>query len=221
MYMRLMFAKSLVNIRFITLALACFLIVACESDKKPLGTDHDFGSNSSDLVLAIGDSITAGKNSSTSYPSELALMIGKTVVNLGVNGAQSSYGASRINSYLFSRRPGFVVIMYGTNDATLGRNIDGVVANVRHIVQSCQRNQSIPILCTLSPQTGSRVIYQGRVEKINRRIRDLSKEENCIVADVAAAFVGQENMLIGANNLHPNELGAIVIAETIAKVFHR
>ena len=216
------FAKSLVTFRFVVLALSCLLTAACESDKKsePLGAGHDFGNNSSEVVLAVGDSITAGDYNETPYPDQLAVMIGKRVVNVGVSGSVSAFGAEMMNTHLASIRPGFVVILYGANDATLGRDIDSVIENIRSMVRDCKANQSIPILCTLTPRTGSRIIHQDRVDAISAGIRAVAREEKVVLADVAAAFRGKEETLISSDGLHPNDMGAFVIAETVANVFN-
>lgn len=207
--------------RFALLTLACMLLTACEDDSgsSSLGSGHDFGDNDSNVVLAIGDSITEGNYNDVSYPAQLAGMIGKQVINAGIGGSQTSSGIGRIESLLIRYQPGFVVILYGTNDATLGADLNSSLANLRAMVQVCQRYQSIPILCTLTPQTGSRIIYQGRVDSLSQGIRTISKEENVVLADVAIAFVGREEVLISGDNLHPNDTGAYIIAETIAKVF--
>lgn len=207
--------------RFTVLVLACMLLAACEDDSKsrPLGSGHDFGNNNRDVVLAIGDSITEGKYNDTPYPEHLATMINKQVINAGVSGTLSIDGVDRIESRLIYRQPGFVVILYGSNDASRGREVQQVIGNLRAMVQACQRNKSIPIICTLTPQTGSRIVYQNRVDEVNAGIRAMAKAENVVLADVAREFVGKEYLLISDDNLHPNETGAFVIAETVAKVF--
>ncbi len=208
--------------RVLLLTISLLAIVGCESDKKsePLGANHDFGNNSGEVVLAVGDSITAGAFNDTPYPDHLARMIGKSVINVGVSGSVSALGAEMMNTHLANRRPGFVVILYGANDATLGRDIDSVIENIRSMVRDCKSNQSIPILCTLTPRTGARLIHQDRVDAISNGIRTVAREENVPLADVAAAFRGNEEDLISSDGLHPNDVGAFVIAEAVARVFN-
>jgi len=207
--------------RFTVITLACMLLAACEDSRKSseLGSRHDFGDNSSDVVVAFGDSITAGKYNDIPYPEHLATMIEKEVINSGVSGSVSSSGTDRIASVLMSTEPGFVVIMYGTNDAIHDYEVAQVIENLRAMVQACELNKSIPILCTLTPQTDWRIIFQDRVDDINAGIRTLAREEKVVLADVATAFIGRESLLIGEDNLHPNETGAFIIAETVAAVF--
>ena len=208
--------------RLLALCLACVSFSACEKSggggSNSLGKGFDFGINDPEVVLAIGDSITSG-NGDVPYSHYLAPMIDKAVVNEGRDGTVSSDGAQRIQSLLSSDTPGFTVIMYGANDVIHARPLDTTLENLRQIVWTCKLNQSLPILCTVTPQIGPRAFVQDRINNLNTGIRQLAREEGVVVADVARAFRGQEETLISSDNLHPGDMGYLVIAETIAAVF--
>ena len=76
-------------------ALACtaLLLAGCGGDDGDGGggAGKPASGNDPNLVVCIGDSLTAGINcEGAPYPSRLAGMCGKTVLNLGVGGVSSA-----------------------------------------------------------------------------------------------------------------------------------
>lgn len=188
---------------------------------KKLGDGHDFGPNDKGLVVAMGDSITAGSESPgvPPYPSRLAAMIRKAVQNRGVPGAQASQGAGSVSGVLAGAKPGFITILYGANDAIHQRDADATAANLRFMVQAAKNNQTIPVIATVMPMSGGRAIFNGGVNRINERIRTIAKEEKVKLVDLNKAFSRDPDKYL-FDGLHPNDLGDELIALEFADAFN-
>ena len=194
-----------------------FLFCGCEDSGGGGGGGGDVGDNDPSLIICVGDSITEGVEGRAPYPPLLAAMVGKTTINMGSGGATTAYGASRISSQL-SRKPGYVCILYGANDAIQGLSTAAAKQNLRKIVTACKNAKSIPILATTPPMIKGHDIFNGHAEDINAAIRELAAEEGVRCVDVNRAFDSGEGYLV-ADGLHPNAAGADLIARSFAGAF--
>lgn len=179
------------------------------------GGAHDFGSNAPGVIVALGDSITAGLGVSTPYPAILAGMTGKTVINHGVGGTTASYGASRIAGVLADHKPAYVLILYGANDVIGGDDLDGTVAALSAIIEACKANQTVPIIATLTPMQGGHELFAGGARKLSQRIRDLAGQTGVTLCDLEKEF-GSPSPFIQKDGLHPTDEGCVVIADSFA-----
>lgn len=185
------------------------------------GDDGDGGSsagkpasgNDPDLVVCIGDSLTAGINcEGAPYPSRLAGMCGKTVLNLGVGGVSSAYGRSHVGEAT-SRRPGYVCILYGTNDP--GHYIDPpeTAANVRAIVSACKAAGCVPIVATPPPTIEPHWNNNSGLSEIAAALRDVARQEGAALVDLHAAFSGDPARYLNPEDgLHFSDAGGDLVA---------
>jgi len=200
---------------FVTLAVVCLcgVFVGCEKDddKGSLGDGHDFGDNNRDVYTAMGDSITRGHGASVPYPAVLSSMLGKTVINRGVNGARSSAGLSSVGSILARDNPGFLLILYGANDVIHSEDPAVIIEHLRGIIRAAKNNKTIPVIATLTPQITGHAAFGGGVISLNARIRTLAAEENVTLVDLESAFTAH-NEYMQSDGLHPNNTGLSVMA---------
>ena len=190
----------------------------CGCEDSGGGGKDDVGDNNPDLVICVGDSITnGGWGEGVPYPSQLAGMIGKTVVNLGVGGADAGDGASWISSQL-RRKPGYVCILYGANDAIPGHDPFVAAANLRRIVAACKEAKSIPIIATSPPMIDGHEKFNGKIMRINELIRGIAKEEGIKLIDLYKAFGDGKGYFVH-DGLHPNAAGNELIAKRFADAF--
>lgn len=184
-----------------------------------LGSGHDFGANDPNVVLAMGDSITAGGFSGGApWPSRLAGMIGKNVVNDGIPGATSGLGAGRINQRLKALKPGYVIIYYGANDVIQGLNPDATAAAIDAMIAAAQANQSIAIVATATPMSGSRIIFNSAIERINDRVRIISSSRKAPLVNLYGLIQGNEDLYL-ADGLHLSDSGELAVAMEFADRF--
>ena len=172
----------------------------------------DVGDNNPNVVVALGDSITAGVDGGGApWPARLASLCGKTVINAGVGGEESGGALDRIGGLLAGAKPGYIIILTGANDAITGRSTDAAVANIHAMVLAAKANKTVPILATLLPMIGEHGIYNSAANRISAGVHDVASTEGVAVVDLNAEFTDPENQLI-ADGLHPNDLGNQIIA---------
>jgi lysophospholipase L1-like esterase len=196
----------------LVVAVVAFMCAGCEDGGGgSLGDGHDFGDNDQNKYVAVGDSITRGYNATIPYPAVLSSMLGKPVVNKGVNGARAAEGFSAINATLASNKPGFLLILYGANDVIHSNPPSEVIESLRGIIRAAKANKTIPVIATTPPQVGSHSAFNGGVISLNVRIRSLAGEEGVKLVDLEAALDGH-NEYFTSDGLHPNNTGHSVIA---------
>lgn len=195
------------------------MTAGCESSKSHLADGHDFGTNSPYLYVAFGDSITYGSGVSPkdSYPTKLALMMQRTVINYGMPGAESYVGAALVQDVLNEYKPGFLLILFGANDLIMGYGEDEAIDNLQYIVQVAINNKTIPVIATLTPVCGEHRMISSGVERLNVMIRELAANMNVALVDLDAAFNWNTSYLQD-DGLHPNVLGCELMAATFYDV---
>jgi lysophospholipase L1-like esterase len=193
--------------------------------------NFDFGNNDSRRVSAFGDSITFGVLeqrmrgvapslvTSNNYPNILQSMLRGVdaawrVVNRGVGGEESNLGAGRLPSVLAIDRPGFVLIMEGTNDASDDISPGAIVNNLESMVLQAKGNRSIPILATIPPNFRNDLNARDIIDKTNNLIRDLVKQQRIVLAEMFNGMNKRElwGQAPDRDPLHPNEQGYSVMA---------
>lgn len=188
----------------------------------------DFGVNDPRRVVTFGDSITegflgdgSGRVSDRPYAAVLQTLLsprqpGVVVVNAGHSGEATDGGVARMPFVLAGEQPGFVLIMEGTNDATLqaaqGRFDPGAIAaNLRTLVQLVKANGSIPILGAIPPNfrpSGVRFADGARsiIAAVNAMLPSVAAQEGIRFVDTFGAL--NNPALYGPPDLlHPNQQG--------------
>jgi lysophospholipase L1-like esterase len=185
------------------------LLTALTDGCAPRDGGHDFGSNDPDLLVAVGDSITSG-HGLTPYTEYLAATLDKTVRNLGRDGEESPDGAAEAGGILASQKPGYLLVMFGSNDDDVAAPA-ATVENLRAIVEAARRARTIPVLATIPPTVGDSAYLESGVRTLNAGIRTLAAAEGVALADVEAAF-GTRADYFRSDGIHPNDAGIRVIA---------
>ncbi len=190
-----------------------FILSGCGGNSQT----WDFGDNDPNKYLAFGDSITEGcpYGPSGGYPIRLQRLLGggAVVVNAGVGGEITPQGVKRYESVLHNNKPGFVLILEGSNDAThFPKDVDTTINNLRFMVEKAKENATIPIIGTIPPMFGMHKWWELDVETRNARIRELAQEEDIVLADIFEAMKGREDLFIW-DGLHPNEEGYQLMAQ--------
>jgi lysophospholipase L1-like esterase len=204
---------------------------SASSSSSSTGATFDFGNNDARRVSAFGDSITFGVLeqrlrdispslvTSNNYPNILQSMLRGVdpawqVVNRGVGGETSSQGVGRMPGVLAIDRPGFVLIMEGTNDATKDTSPSLIVTNLEAMVLQAKGNKSIPILATIPPNFRNDDNAKGIIDEANAQIRDLVRQQAITLAEIFNGMNKRElwGQAPDRDPLHPNEQGYQVMA---------
>lgn len=205
-------------------------------------------------IVALGDSTTncvrkAGVTEETAWRSLLAADLAKRlkrpveVVNAGVDADIAPLALKRLQHDVLDRKPDWVVVMLGTNDAGFFRPPNGVADTprvpigefekaMREIVQQIRKAGAGVLLCTSLPMSGHYGLrnlpaYKENglnylVKKYAEVTRRLARELGLPLAEVHEAFEkhGQRDALI-PDGIHPNAEGQRLIADTILPVLER
>lgn len=136
-------------LNFIKVAIAAVAIVLAScSDPKLTPLGHHA------VILAFGDSLTAGKGTTTesAYPAMLANLSGRTVINAGISGETSAEGLERLPAVLQESVPDLMILMHGGNDILRNLGADKARANLRAMIE-------------LATGRGTQVVLVGVPEK--------------------------------------------------------
>lgn len=159
------------------LIICCLGLAACGGDEvkfKPLGGDA--------TIVAFGASLTAGYGvaEKDSYPSVLARLTGRTVINAGMNGELSADGLSRLPKVLKKYSPDLVIISHGGNDILKKKDLEMTKENLVRMIELCQKNNvqvlllGIPTLSVL-PKTAD--FYYEAAEEMHVPLDDTTITE--------------------------------------------
>jgi len=178
------------------------ILPGCEESSS-----YDYGLNDPNVVLALGDSITVA-----GYPEMLEEMITKDVINAGHCGETSKGGARRVENLLNTNNPGYLLLMYGTNDVHYGIKPENFRKNIKYIIETAKSKKTIPIIGTAIPRPDR----NDRLLNLNEIVKDVASEEKIKFADTYSAF-GEYNSELYRDAVHPNEKGSRIIAECFSK----
>lgn len=199
-------------------AMMVIIVTGCENDDDEDYGMLDVGSNNVNVVVCLGDSITAAEGL-VPYAGTLGGQIGKTAINGGRGGDRAAAGASRVGGLLRSHTPGYLTILLGSNDAIHGGSTESVTSALTSIIGAARANSTIPILATIPPMTNSHAIFAGSAGRINEGIRTLASEQNVRLVDLEAVFDTDPQTYLDAGGLHPTQAGQDLIATAFAEVF--
>lgn len=198
------------------------------------------GGNDPRVIVAFGDSITVGQDSTDGkgYRSILERKLaragrsGLRIVNEGIGGTFARDGAARIGEVLERDRPAALLLMYGTNDQGRGLPQELFQAeavptseHLRRIIVDARANRTLVVLATLPPVCGqSRQAQRANIVTMNDKIRELGTEMalndfGVMLVDpwqdmLAAAPPDGCDLISRVSNNHPNDAGYAVLAES-------
>ena len=159
------------------------------------------------VIVAFGDDLTAGEGGGdlrNSYPSVLAQLSSKLVINHGYSG-ETALNAPRHLSEVLAHNPQMVLIEFGANDYLQRMNIDQSVAAIGQIVDAVQAAGAMAVIV----DTGGRGmgVYTKAYKKLARRKHAL------FIPGILNKIVNKREYM--ADMSHPNFKGYKIIAEQV------
>ena len=162
------------------------------------------------IVVALGDSLTAGYRSRdpyaidprVPYPAQLEAMIrvkyakaGRGalafVINSGINGDSTDGMLKRIEQDLAAERPDVLVIWGGVNDLGAGRKPEYVIQNLLKLYEAARTTGAEPLACTLTPMRRT----SSAMRELNELIRVNCAARGTRLADLFPLFADEEGNL--------------------------
>jgi lysophospholipase L1-like esterase len=188
---------------FIALLASVVLLVACSSavpQLQRLSTDA--------IILAFGDSLTYGYGVAPedSYPTILAKLTQRKVVNAGLSGEISEHGLERLHDELETVNPDLVILCHAGNDLLRRMDVQQAKANLQAMINLIKQSGAQVVLVAvpkpsalLSPAS----FYQ-----------QLATDNQLPLVDGALSTILRDNSL-KSDSVHPNAAGYHYLAEQI------
>tara|TARA_R110001599_G_scaffold353688_1_gene595337 strand:+ start:19767 stop:20396 length:630 start_codon:yes stop_codon:yes gene_type:complete len=169
------------------------------------------------VVLAFGDSVTAGVGADAGYdyPSQLAESTGLNVVNAGVSGDTAREAANRLAPLLASHQPQLVIVELGGNDFLRQTQAVRVKAFLRDIIRESLASGATVVLVAV-PRLSLLRASVGALSD-SPIYAELAAEEGVVlVPDIFSAVLSDSDLR--ADEIHPNARGYGQLAQGIEAV---
>ncbi len=193
----------------IHLLLCCLILLSgCSRGAQlpPLAADG--------LVLAFGDSITAGigAGAGESYPDVLGKLIGRKVVNAGVPGEVSAEGLARLPELLEAQKPALLILCHGGNDLLQRLDQGQTAGNLRAMIRLA-RERGIAVLLVAVPAPDLSLKPPPFYAEL------AAKSGLPIEAKILARILGKG--ALKSDYVHPNAAGYRQLAEALATLLKK
>ncbi len=178
------------------------LISGCgKSALEPLHSD--------DVIVAFGDSLTAGYGvpNSSAYPVVLSELTGLTVINAGVSGETTEEGLNRLPEVIISENPALIILFEGGNDILRNHDLSKTKQNLAAMIQIA-KEQEIQVALVGLPR---KQLFSSTAEFY----RELADEYKIpLQDDIVASLLRKPAMK--SDNVHFNVKGYRALAEAVA-----
>ncbi|GAW91453.1 SGNH/GDSL hydrolase family protein [Calderihabitans maritimus] len=171
-------------------------------------------------VVCLGDSITYGYPFGPSW-SWVYLTEKKTGIpmeNRGINGDTTEDMLRRFDKHVTEANPSHVILLGGTNDAAVGRNLNYILGNFCRLVSKARENNIQPILGLLVPSLD--LFLEAQLQKIRHRLRDYARQEGLVIIDFFSALLnegtGKAEERYFIDDVHPSREGYQAMAQVAA-----
>ncbi len=190
--------------RAFLLASLLALLAACSADTAaplPPGT----------MVLALGDSLTAGYGLTTgqAWPALLAEKTGWQVVNGGVSGDKTGDALARLPALLDEHAPKLVLVTLGGNDMLRKLPEEQTRGNLARILELIRSRNAQPVLLATPKPSVAGVVFQSLSPP--PFYAEIAKERKVpLIADAIPDVLSDPDLKL--DQLHPNAEGHQVLA---------
>ena len=125
----------------------CGLMIQACGDAKLTLIPHNA------TILAYGDSLTYGKGveEEQSYPSVLADLSNREVINAGISGETTKQGLARLARVLEESDPHLMILLEGGNDILRNQNLSQTKQNLASMIEMAQ-SQGVQVLLIGVPE---------------------------------------------------------------------
>lgn len=192
------------SIHFRNVSLALLLaLAACSAPPSLPRLSHEA------VILAFGDSITygTGADGGDSYPTALAALTGRRVVNAGVPGEVSGEGLARLPGLLDEHRPQLLILTHGGNDLLHKGSQDELARNLRAMVEAA-RARGVAVVLVGVPAPGLLL----NVPELYPRLA----QEYRLAYDGEILRAIESDRALKSDPIHPNAEGYRRLAQRLA-----
>lgn len=202
---------SIVPRYLLMLTLALVSITGCsERDRfAPLPADA--------VVLAFGDSITAGVGASRefAYPARLAATTGWQVINAGVSGDTAQAAGKRLTTLLATHQPAVLILELGGNDFLRQTSAARVQTYLHGMIREARASGALVVLVAVPGLSLLRASIGALSD--SPIYAELAREEGVILVPAVLSDILSDESL-RADEIHPNALGHEALSTGILAV---
>ena len=173
---------------------------------------------SSPVILAFGDSLTAGFGvpDSENYPSRLQRIISQNgyphqVINGGVSGDTTAGGVRRIR-WLMKQNPKIVILELGANDGLRGLSLEEMESNLEQIIGVCIEGGAKILLTGMKIPPNYGEEYTAGFEQIYTRLAE--RHQLSLVPFFLEGVAGKREYT-RPDGIHPLGAGYSIVAQTV------
>lgn len=161
------------------------------------------------VILAFGDSLTYGTGAAPEhdYPTILAGLIGREVINTGVAGEISSEGLQRLPALLDEYQPNLLILMHGGNDILRQINPEQTRDNLKAMIAEAKK-RNIAVVLMGVPKFGLVFLHSAEI------YAELAQSEQ-VPADLESLPTILASNALKSDTVHPNDQGYQQLAENI------
>jgi acyl-CoA thioesterase-1 len=178
------------------------------------------GRDSRPVILAFGDSLTAGYGvqPSEAYPARLQRRLDEQafkyrVVNMGVSGDTTSGGRSRMRAAL-EQKPSIVILELGANDGLRGLPIAQMRLNLEGMIKDFQKGGAKVVLAGL---TLPRNYGDAYVKSFENVYIELAKKYDAALIPFFLQGVAANPKYTLEDLMHPNAAGYALVTDIVMK----
>ena len=184
------------------------------------GTQRPAPRDSHPVILAFGDSLTAGQGvpRGSGYPELLQLKLDSLgykyrIVNMGISGDTTSGGRARMKSAAVVM-PSIVILELGANDGLRGLPVLQMQANLEEMIVQFQKTGAKVILAGMTLPRNYGAAYVRSFEEV---FRDLARKHNLPLIPFFLEGVAGNPKYTLEDFLHPNADGYVLVTDTVMK----
>lgn len=207
------------RIHYLLLLFLCsqlFFLTACNQEEPVVEVDPNEPPEG--LILAVGDSLTAGYGlaQDDAYPAILQNKLHKNgynfeVINAGVSGETTS-GTLQRAEWLLSQKPDIIILEIGANDGLRGTDPALAEKNIRELMQLFEDEGIVVVLAGMKMALNRGLQYVGKFNAIYPSIAD---DFDCVFMKFFLEDVALKREYNQDDGLHPTREGYEVIVENI------
>jgi acyl-CoA thioesterase-1 len=180
----------------------------------------DLKGESPPVILALGDSLTAGYGVTEpeNYPSRLQVILKEKgyphrVVNAGVSGDTTAGGVRRIN-WLLKQKPQIVILALGANDGLRGLPIKEMYFNLLQTIEICREGGAKVLLAGMKIPPNYGEEYSNEFVEVFVK---LSQKFELRLLPFLLEGVAARREYTQADGIHPLGPGYEIVAATVWK----
>lgn len=159
-------------------------------------------------IICFGDSITFGYgvNPGEDYPTNLAKLAKRPVINAGVDGDISAQGLQRIKRDVLDQDPYLVLIEFTGNDFLKKVPMHATIDNIREMIRQIQKQGAMTAIVDISAGV---FLLDYRIQLAN-----LAREtESIFVPATLSGIITNPSMK--SDFMHPNADGYKIVAKRV------